>query len=333
MIQLKQPVLISKSLGLLLLVSVSLLTLTGCSTTSSNTMPNTPNQAQKQETNDDSSKPIVSEHTTNTTQTVDMKTFLKSKDILQFQGMINNKLGIHLELQVTSKPFSAFEENNFSSALLMNVDDKNFTTYEGHYYYDAHKENIRVEATLYSSGYISIAEFDKNNKFNGAFGGFTTDKSITGMWSDKDGKITYPFYIIEDGSQGAQNEVTLPKGRIGSYKRINSNASVGAYLTIYTEVAGKFKFNISGNWHDHTGLVDGVAVYTDQSRKTGVFHFTDGTAKGLDMTFVFDGSNIVVSANDAISGYGGANVTLVGSFEKLKRTHQSVVERVRENVS
>ena len=317
MIQSKQPVLILKSLCLLLLVSLSFLTLSGCSKASSNSIPNTPNQSQNQVTNDDSSKPSVLEPTTNATPTVDMKTFFKGKDILQFQGMINNKLGIHMEFQVTNKTFTAFEENNFSSALLMNVDDKNLTKYEGNYYYDAHKENIRVEATLYSSGYISIAEFDKNNKFNGAFGGFITDKSITGMWSDKDGKLTYPFYIKENGSQVAQDEVTLPKGRIGSYKRINSNASAGAYLTIYTEVDGKFKFNINGNWHDHTGLVDGVAVYTDKSRKTGVFHFTDGAAKGLDMTFVFDGSNIVVSANDAINGYGGANVTLVGSFEKL----------------
>ncbi len=88
--------------------------------------------------------------------TVGMKTFLKSKDRLQFEGLINNKLGIHMELQVTNNPFSSFEENNFSSALLMNVDDKNLTKYEGNYYYDAHKENIRVEATLYSSGYISV---------------------------------------------------------------------------------------------------------------------------------------------------------------------------------
>jgi len=317
MIQLKQPVVIIKCICLLLFVSFSLFTLTGCSKVSSNSIPNTANHTQNQVTNDDSSKPSVPEPTTNTTPPVDMKTFLKSKDILQFQGMINNKLGIHMELQVTNKTFSSVEDNNFSSALLMNVDDKSLTKYEGNYYYDAHKEAIRVEATLYSSGYISIAEFDKNNKFNGAFGGFTTDKSITGMWSDKDGKLTYPFYIIGNGSQLVQDEVTLPKGRIGAYKRINSNASAGAYLTIYTETDGKFKFNISGNWHDHTGLVDGVAVYTDKSRKTGVFHFTDGTAKGLDMTFVFDGSNIVVSANDTINGYGGANVTLVGSFEKL----------------
>lgn len=317
MIQSKQPVLILKSLCLLLLVSLSSLTLTGCSKTSSNSMPNTPNQSRNKITNADSSNLSVSEPTTNTTPIVNMKTFFKGKDILQFQGIINNKLGIHMELQVTNKTFSAFEENNFSSALLMNVDDKNLTKYEGNYYYDAHKENIRVEATLYSSGYISIAEFDKNNKFNGAFGGFITDKSIIGMWSDKDSKLTYPFYIIGNSSQIAQDEITLPKGRIGSYERINSNASAGAHLTIYTEVDGKFKFNISGNWHDHTGIVDGVAVYTDKSRKTGVFHFTDGTAKGLDMTFVFDGGNIVVSANDAINGYGGANVTLVGSFEKI----------------
>jgi len=226
-------------------------------------------------------------------------------------------LGIHMKLQVTNKTFSAVEENKFSNALLMNVDDKNITKYEGNYYYDAHLKNIRVEATLYSSGYISIAEFDEKNKFNGAFGGFISNKSITGMWSDKDSKLSYPFYIIGNGSQIPQDEVTLPKGRIGTYKRINSNASVGAYLTIYTEVDGKFKFNISGNWHDHTGVVDGVGLYTDKSRKTGAFHFTDDTVKGLDMTFIFDGSNIVVSANDAINGYGGANVALVGSFEKI----------------
>jgi len=125
------------------------------------------------------------------------------------------------------------------------------------------------------------------------------------MWSDKDSKLTYPFYIIEKGSQVAQDEVTLPKGRIGSYKRINSNTSAGAYLTIYTELDGKFKFNISGNWRDHTGLVDGVAVYTDKSRKIGVFHFTDDNAKRLDMTFVFDGNNLVVSANDALLDMAG----------------------------
>ena len=219
-----------------------------------------------------------------------------------------------MELQVTSKTFATVDGNQFSDALLMNVDKKTSTNYEGTYYYDEHLEKIRVEATLYSNGYISISEFDKNNNFNGAFGGFISDKSITGMWINKDSKQSYPFYIIENGPLITTDEVVLPKGRIGSYTRVNSNDNVGAYLKIYTEVDGKFKFSINGNWNTHVGLVDGIAEYTDKSRKTGKLHFTDENGSVLDMTFVFNGNNIVVSANDAINGYGGMNVQLVGSY-------------------
>jgi acetolactate synthase small subunit len=63
--------------------------------------------------------------------------------------------------------------------------------------------------------------------------------------------------------------------------------------------------------------VDGVAVYTDKSKNTAKMHYLREDGKELDITFIFNGNNVDVSANDLICEYGGANVSLLGSFKKI----------------
>lgn len=244
----------------------------------------------------------------------DLKDYLTQKDKILLAGKINNNLDIHMELQAANKDhFDDIGDLYYNSSTTMAGGDV-AARYEGVYYYDKYMKNIRIEAKSYSNGYFNIFEFDEKNNFNGSFGGFIYQgKLLKGMWSNKDGKPKYQFYLTKNGTEIGGLDLNLDNNRIGDYLRNGSNANNSTVLTINTVSDEKFKFHISGYSKPNIGNVGGVAEYTDNSKNKAEFY---DKGSNLKIIFDFEGKTIKVSGNDILSQYGGAHVTLEGTFQK-----------------
>ena len=101
--------------------------------------------------------------------------------------------------------------------------------------------------------------------------------------------------------------------RIGHYKKIYSTSDIGANLTIETELNDRFKFNLTGNWNYNVGEVDGIAIYTNNTKSKSEYY---NEKDGLKINFNFSGGNVNVTANSIIKNYSGMNVSLIGRFRK-----------------
>ena len=239
--------------------------------------------------------------------------YFTQKDKILLIGKINNKLDIHMELQITNKKsFDDIGERSLDANESMSGEQPEIL-YEGSYYYDQYKKNIRIEAEAYSNGYFSIYEFDENNKYSGSFRGFLEHGNILkGTWANHEG-TTYQFYLVESNSKIDELNLDVDTNKIGDYCTKGSNEDdYYIYLYIVATSDDKFKFHISGYSKPNIGNVGGVAYYTDESKREATFY--DGRNCKINFNFV-DDKTIKVSAT-GIEDYAGAHVTMVGTFEK-----------------
>ncbi|MEN6314641.1 MAG: hypothetical protein ABFD25_10375 [Clostridiaceae bacterium] len=242
-----------------------------------------------------------------------LQEYLSQLDKILLAGKINN-LDIHMELKMSNKDgFTDLSDRYFDSNLSM---QGAYVTarYEGTYYYDKYKKNIRIEAQTYSNGYINIFEFDKKNQVSGSFGGFIFQgKIIKGMWNDNGVLPKYQFYLIKSNIKTDGMDLSLDTNRIGNYSRVGSVNDDSATLIIYTLSEDKVKFHISGYSKPNIGEVGGVASYTDSSRKTAVLY---DKVTNLRIALKFDGNTVEVVGNDVLSSFAGAHVIMSGKFIK-----------------
>lgn len=242
-----------------------------------------------------------------------LQEYLSQKDKIMLTGKINNNLDIHMELKKTDKNnFDDLGERYYDSNMSM-VGGQVVTRYEGTYYYDKYKKNIRIEGQAYSNGYINIFEFNEKNEVSGSFGGFIfQDKILKGMWNDNN-VPKYKFYLIKSDVKIDGMDFSLDTSRIGSYSREGSSSENSTTLIIYSVCDDKFKFHISGYSNPNIGNVGGVASYTDNSKKTAEFYDKESNLK---ITFELNGNTIKVVGNDALRQWAGAHVTMSGIFVK-----------------
>lgn len=235
------------------------------------------------------------------------------KDKIQLKGKINNKLDIHMELQITNKDhFDDIGEMYWNPTATMNHEQPAIL-YEGSYYYDQYIKKIKIVAEAYPNGYFTIYEFDENNEYSGSFGGFFESGNIlNGMWNNDKGN-TYPFYLVESTSKIDELNLNVDN-KIGDYYTIGSHKDNLTHLYIVSTSDEKFKFHITAYSKPNTGNVGGIAYYTDESKKEATFY---DERNDIKINFIFDDKTIKVSIiGDYDMKYAGAHVTLDGTFEK-----------------
>lgn len=243
----------------------------------------------------------------------ELPNYFTQKDKILLKGKINNKLDIHMELQITNKnKFDDFGERILLPNASMDYGIQPEILYEGSYYYDQYMKNIRIEAEAFSNGYFTIYEFDENNEYSGYFGGFLELGNILkGRWDNNKG-TAYPFYLVESTSEINGLDLNVDTNKIGDYyTRGSNNYDYCVHLYIVAASDKKFKFHISGYSKPNIGNIGGVAYYTDESKKEAIFN--DG--HNCQINFNFDSNTIKVSCN-GINGYVGAHVRMDGTFEK-----------------
>lgn len=263
----------------------------------------------------------LNENTTSDEEQVDsvsnkneeLPNYFMQKDKIMLIGKINNKLDIHMELQITNKDhFDDIGETYWDPTATM-IGEKPVTLYEGYYYYDQYMKNIRIEAEAYSNGYIAIYEFDKNNNYNGSFGGFLESGDILkGTWSNNKG-TTFQFYLTKSTSKIDETNLNFDVNRIGDYYAIGSNKDNFIHLYIIATSDDKFKFHISGYSKPNVGNIGGVAYYTDKSKKEATFYIKEDNLK---INFNFDDKIIKVFITGK-NNYAGVHVRMDGTFEKV----------------
>ena len=249
----------------------------------------------------------VADNTSNKSEP--LSDYFKQKDKILLAGKIDNKLAIHMELKITNKDhFDDIGDPHWNPVESM-AELTPTTRYEGFYYYDKYKENIRIEAEAYSNGYIAIYEFDEKNNFTSAFGGFLdTGDVLKGTWTNGNG-TNYLFYLAKDGTNPKDLNFDL---KLGEYYTLDSHKYNFTSLNIIAASDKQFKFHISGYSKPNVGNVGSIAYYTDASKKQAVFKDEDNKA---EINFSFEDNTIKVS----ISGnnyYAGAHVIMQGTFKK-----------------
>lgn len=307
-----------KKIFTLCFISVLTLSMVGCS--KENTTANAIGDNQKtisQDNNSTAKEPNqnsstkTDENTSNntSTKTESLSDYFKQKDKILLAGKIDNKLDIHMELKITNKDhFDEIGDPHWNPVESMDVLTP-VARYEGFYYYDKYKENIRLEAEAYSNGYIAIYEFNEKNNFSNAFGGFLdNDDVLKGTWTSGNG-TNYLFYLVKDGTNPKDLNFDL---KLGEYYTIDSHKYNFTSLNIIAASDKQFKFHISGYSKPNTGNIGSIAYYTDASKKQAVFKDEDNKS---EINFSFEDNTIKVS----ISGnnyYGGAHVIMEGTFKK-----------------
>ena len=248
---------------------------------------------------------------------VSMNNYLTNQNFLEFEGVIGSNMAITVQLHTIpaqqSLSHPAYELETESS-IIKNIYIAPIMRYEGVYYYKKYHQNINITAFYYSNNYFAIVEFNGNNQYNGSFSGFIdNDNIIKGTWSDNQGNIKFPFYLAMNSSNTLKVSFRPDFQRIGHYKKIYSTSDSGANLTIETELNDRFKFNLTGNWNYNVGEVDGIAIYTNNTKSKSEYY---NEKDGLKIDFNFSDGNVNVTANNIINNYSGMNVSLVGRFQK-----------------
>lgn len=250
----------------------------------------------------------------NDNKSVNLHDYLMQKGKIILAGKVKNDLDIHMELNLTNRNISSDIGDLYYNSSITMVTSAVTAKYEGFYYYDKYKRNIKVEGQLYSNGYFNIYEFDDKNNLNGSFGGFVfDDQLIKGMWCNKDGDPKFGFFLTNKNIKTTGLDLNLNKRRIGTYTRNGSNTNDFTTLIINTEGTNKFKFHISGYSNPNIGNVGDVATYLNVSKTKAQFY---DKKTNLKIEFYFSGNTIKVTGNDVLSNYGGAHVTLSGTFKK-----------------
>jgi hypothetical protein len=244
----------------------------------------------------------------------ELQDYFMQKGKILLIGKINNKLDIHMELQITNKDhFDDIGEMYWNPTATM-IGEKPVTLYEGYYYYDQYMKHIRIEAEAYSNSYFSIYEFDENNNYNGSFGGFIESGNILkGTWNNDKG-TTYEFYLIKSTSKIDETNLNFDTNKIGDYYAIGSNKNNYIHLYIVATSDDKFKFHISGYSKPNVGNIGGVAYYTDKSKGEAALYDKEDNLK---IDFKFNDKTIKVSITGS-NNYAGAHVRMDGTFEKSK---------------
>lgn len=235
--------------------------------------------------------------------------YFKQKDKILLAGKIDNKLSIHMELKSTEKDhFDDLGEPYWNPVASM-VGLTPIARYEGFYYYDKYKENIRIEAEAYPNDYIAIYEFDEKNNLCNSFGGFlSSDNVLKGTWTNGNG-ANYVFYLVKDGTNPKDLSFYL---NLGEYYTVESRKYNFTSLNIIAASDKEFKFHISGYSKPNFGNVGGIAYYTDSSKKQAIFK--DEYNKS-EINFSFEENTINVSINGT-NNYAGAHVKMDGTFKK-----------------
>lgn len=295
-------------------IFVLIISITGC--TKDNMVNNSIKDVQQNESKT-STTPVASS-TPVVNRNYNLQEYLNQTDKILLVGKINNNLDIHMELKKTEKEHfedvSDIDYNNNSGISMVGADVGVVTRYEGIYYYDKYKKDIRIVAQSYSNGYINIFEFDEKNQLSASFGGFIfQNKILKGMWSDKNGVTGHQFYLVKSDIATDGMDLKLDTSRIGSYMREGSTGNNTTKLIIYTVSDDKVKFHIYGYSRPNLGNVGGVASFTDSSKKTAEFYDKESSLK---ITLEFDGKTIKVVGNDILSQFAGAHVTMSGTFVK-----------------
>ncbi len=287
---------------------IFLMSINGCS--EKNTINKSTNEVQQ----------TLSENTTSDEDNVDLasnkneelKDYFTQKDKILLVGKIDNKLDIHMELQITNKDHFEDIEDMYWNPTTTMVGEKPVTLYEGYYYYDQYMKNIRIEAEAYSNGYFTIYEFDENNNCSGSFGGFLESGNILkGTWNDDKG-TTYQFYLIKSTSRVDGLNLNFDMDKIGDYYAIGSNKNNYIHLFIVVASDDKFKFHIAGYSKPNVGNIGGVAYYTDESKEEATFY---DEKDNLKIDFNFNDKTIKVSITGN-NNYAGVHVRMDGTFEK-----------------
>lgn len=326
-----------KKIFTLCLISILALSILGCSkenitneTTEYNqkSISEDNNSTAKDADQNSSTKTDENTYTKNTandtsTKTESLSDYFKQKDKILLAGKIDNKLDIHMELKITNKDhFDDIGEPHWNPAESMNVLTPT-ARYEGFYYYDKYKENIRLEAEAYSNGYIAIYEFDEKNNFYNAFGGFLdTDDVLKGTWTSGNG-TNYLFYLVKDGTNPKDLNFDL---KLGEYYTLDSHQYNYTSLNIIAASDKQFKFHISGYSKPNLGSVGGISYYTDASKNHAVFKDENNKA---EINFSFEDNTIKVSISGN-NNYAGAHVIMEGTFKK-NESKENLTELYRGN--
>lgn len=295
-------------------ISILALSLIGCSKENTTKEATGDNQKAVIQDNNSNSKEADLNSSTNTEETTSKKAeslsdYFNQKDKILLAGKINKNLDIHMELKITNKDhFDDLGEPYWSSVASMEgLTPK--TRYEGFYYYDKYKQNIRIEAEAYSNGYIAIYEFDEKNNFSNAFGGFIGSYNVLkGTWTNSNG-TNYVFYLAKDGTNPKDVNYDI---KLGEYYTLESGKNNFTSLNIIAATDKEFKFHILGYSKPNFGNVGSVAYYTDASKKQAVFKDENSKA---EINFFFDNNAIKVSISGN-NNYAGAHVTMEGTFKK-----------------
>lgn len=295
-------------------ISILALSIFGCSKENTTKEAAGDNQKAISQDNNSTSKEADINSNSNTDENASKKIeplsdYFKQKDKIQLAGKINKNLDIHMELKITNKDhFDDITEPHWNPVESM----KELTplaSFEGFYYYDKYKENIRLEAEAYSDGYIAIYEFDEKNNFSSAFGGFIgSDNVLKGTWTNGNG-TNYLFYLVKDGTKPKDIDYDI---KLGEYYTLDSHKYNFTSLNIIAASDKEFKFHISGYSKPNFGNVGGIASYTDASKKQAVFKDENNKS---EINFFFDNNTIKVSISGN-NNYAGAHVIMEGTFKK-----------------
>lgn len=304
-------------------ISILALSLIGCS--KENTVNETTGDKQKTISQDNNSTAkedgLNSSTTTDETTSNKNKTdntsnnnellsdYFKQKDKILLAGKINNNLNIHMELKITNKDHFDDLGEPYWNPIASMEGLKPTTLYEGFYYYDKYKKNIRLEAEAYSNGYMAIYEFDEKNNFCNSFGGFIgSDNVLKGTWTNGNG-TNYVFYLAKDGTNPIDLNFDI---KLGEYYTLESGKYNFTSLNIIAATDKEFKFHIFGYSKPNFGNVGGIAYYTDVSKKKAFFKDEYNKA-GINFSFEDNIIKVSISGNN---NYAGAHVIMEGTFKK-----------------
>lgn len=240
--------------------------------------------------------------------------YFSHNGVIELAGKIRGDIPVHMQLQPVDKGYITSVNNLYYNSSLTMTGADIVQGFEGYYYYDKYLKSIRVEAVLYTNGYICIREFNDKDRFNGSFGGFLFhDQTIKGMWSGREGNPLYQFCLAKAGTKLSSISPVFDVRKIGNYWREGSTGGYSSCLTVNTVGEGKFKFHISGYSSPNTGDIGGVAMFTDISRRTAVFYNKEDN---LTITFEFYGDMVKVSGNEVLNHYCGMHVPMDGVYKK-----------------
>lgn len=203
--------------------------------------------------------------------------------VLSLHGSINEKYAVHMQLTIKGDSIT------------------------GSYYYDKHKQTIKLEGSVDSQHQVALTETDSSGQTTGDFEGWLIGNEFAGAWSDASDSHPkqFPFYL----TASASFLTAKPSDWAGEWGMITPNQFMYSSVTIANPTS-----NAASIWVQNVSYGNNGAFDDKAAKLHGRLAYSHDDMGSILVLYLVPGKAIYVDPHPESTG--GLGVYFTGQYPK-----------------